>query len=96
MFIWEFNDNDDCNLVYDKKGKALGLHFSRTMPQTPDGLNHQAAGVIFFHPDSLKIWQERDDKPIQTASHSFGSNMFLGSDGKFVGIEIGDQYPRGV
>ena len=33
---------------------------------------------------------------MQTGSHSFGANVYLGSDNMVTGMELGDQYPRGV
>ena len=89
MSVWSWDKTDSCHLLYNKKDATpnLGLHYSRTNPRSPDGLNHQSAGIIFFDPNSLKVYLPdgvpdwyKNEKAYQTGSHSFGANCMIASD----------------
>jgi hypothetical protein len=62
------------------------------MVVSSDGLNHQAARIAQFDCETL---QPTDKFGSQTASHSFGIGSGV-CDGKFVHVDLGDNYPRGI
>jgi hypothetical protein len=63
----------------------------RTMHMGGDGLRHQGAIAVTFAAD-LSRFQNLG----QTSGHSFGNVLTVGSRGEFLGIDLGDNYPRGV
>jgi hypothetical protein len=71
---------------------AFGLILPRTMYKSPDGLNHQGAiGVVFPANDPSKFRNLG-----QITGHSFGNMVSVNSTGEFIGLDLGDCYPRGV
>jgi hypothetical protein len=68
------------------------MHLTRTMTMGDDGLNHQGSWVTIFDATTL----EPICKGEQTAGHSFGIGAGLSADGKFVDVDLGDNYPRGI
>jgi len=70
----------------------LGLIVSRTMHKSSDGLNHQGAISLVF--DAENITQLKNHG--QTSGHSFESLLTHNSQGEFLGIDLGDNYPRGI
>lgn len=84
-----------CLLAYNHlfDTPKVGLHMARTMTAAYDGLNHQGGVFTTFDANTL----ERDhDNLWDTASHSMGNSLQVTSDAKFTGMEIGDNYPRGI
>lgn len=74
-------------------GGKVGLIIGRTMHQSPDGLNHQGAIAVVFDGATLAMLQNLG----QTSGHSFESVLQPTARGDaFVGIDLGDNYPRGV
>ena len=70
----------------------LGLILGRKMHKSGDGLNHQGAiGVVF---DASTLAVERNWG--QTSGHSFESVLTTNGSGEFLGVDLGDNYPRGV
>lgn len=61
------------------------------MSKSPDGLNHQGAFVALYDPATLEYIRGK-----QTASHSFGIYAALSESGKFINMDLGDNYPRGI
>ncbi len=70
----------------------LGLMLTRTMTQAGDGLNHQGGIAAVFDDDTL----ERVAFHGQTSGHSFSNFLTVDSGDQFLGIDLGDNYPRGV
>jgi hypothetical protein len=73
-------------------GKDSGcLILPRIMYRSPDGLNHQGAIAVTFGLDLSKLQNHG-----QTSGHSFGNLLTEDSRGEFIGLDLGDNYPRGV
>jgi len=70
----------------------LGVMLGRTMHRSRDGLNHQGGIGVVFSADSLRLLRNTG----QTSGHSFENVLTVDAAGKFVGIDLGDNYPRGV
>ncbi len=73
---------------------SLGLIMNRLMHRSEDGLNHQGAFAAVFDAQTLDVaayWG-------QTSGHSFGSYLTSSSasGGSFLGIDHGNNFPRGV
>ncbi len=73
-------------------GSKLGLMLGRKMHKSSDGLNHQGGIAVVFDASTLGLIKNHG----QTSGHSFGNVMMVNSAGKFIGIDLGDNYPRGV
>jgi len=69
----------------------LGLIFPRTYYKSSDGLRHQAAVAATFPANLSKV-----QKVGQTSSHSFGNFLVANLRGGFIGMDLGDNYPRGI
>ena len=67
------------------------LIIPRTMHMSGDGLRHQGAIAVTFPPDLSKFQNHG-----QTSGHSFGNLLTLTQRGEFLGLDLGDNYPRGV
>ncbi len=70
----------------------LGLMLARTMTQSGDGLNHQGGIAAVFHAGTLTLLRNHG----QTSGHSFVNVLEVQESGGFVGLDLGDNYPRGV
>ncbi len=77
-------------LVYS--GGDLGLIVARKMHKAKDGLNHQGAIAAVIDAKTLQIRKKLG----QTSSHSFEVFLDKAHDGRFIGIDLADNYPRGV
>ena len=69
------------------------MHMARTMTVAYDGLNHQGGIFTTFDPDTLEI---DHDSCWETASHSMGNALQITNNGMITGMEIGDNFPRGM
>ena len=67
------------------------LIIPRTMHMGGDGLRHQGAIAVTFPPDLSKFQNHG-----QTSGHSFGNLLTQTRQGEFLGLDLGDNYPRGV
>jgi len=70
----------------------LAVMIGRIMLQSGDGLNHQGGIAVVFNATTLAV--ERNWG--QTSGHSFESVLTGNANGEFVGIDLGDNYPRGI
>ncbi len=70
----------------------LGLILPRTMHRSPDGLRHQGAIAVVFSAKDLSVLRNLG----QTSGHSMANLLTTNSKGVFLGIDLGDNYPRGV
>lgn len=89
MSVTEFND-----FVADmawSNGK-LGLMLGRHVHRGSDGLVHQSGGGFVFDAATLTLKKNLG----QTSGHSFGNVLSVARNWAFVGIDLGDNYPRGV
>jgi hypothetical protein len=87
MNVWKF---DTCQLAINTN--FIGMILTRKMTTHTDGLNHQGAIAAVFDTTSLKIVKNH----CQTSAHSFATSLILRSDGVFAGMDLADNYPRGV
>jgi hypothetical protein len=71
---------------------VLGLILPRTMHRSADGLNHQGAIAVALSAKDLTVIKNMG----QTSGHSFGNILKVSSRGEFIGLDLGDNYPRGV
>lgn len=72
----------------------LGTIISRKMHVSDvDGLKHQGAIAVVFDAANLTLTRNHG----QTSGHSFGNSLIISeSIRKFIGIDLGDNYPRGI
>jgi len=89
LSIFNFG-NDMADLAWSKGRLALML--SRTMHKSPDGLNHQGGIAVVFDPENLQLLKNLG----QTSGHSFDNILTINRAGEFIGLDLGDNYPRGV
>ncbi|MDW8306887.1 MAG: hypothetical protein RML34_07480 [Leptospiraceae bacterium] len=85
-----FSDSHICSMQYSN-GKLGGI-ISRDLHRASDGLNHQAAAAFVMDAESLAITKNYGI----ITGHSFGNAMSINHEGKFLAIDLGDNYPRGV
>lgn len=71
---------------------SLGLILPRTMHRGGDGLRHQGAIAVVLSAHSPSVFRMLG----QTSGHSFGNVLTVNSRGEFLGVDLGDNYPRGV
>ena len=71
---------------------TLGLLLARRMHAHTDGLNHQGAIAVLLDANQLTVRKNLG----QTSGHSMENVLSVGSDGRFVAVDVGDNYPRGV
>ena len=71
---------------------TLGLIFGRLMHASSDGLNHQGGIAAVFNAQSLALVKNLG----QTSGHSFDNMLTLDAQGNFLGLDLGDNYPRGL
>jgi hypothetical protein len=70
----------------------LALMFARTMNKSSDGLNHQGGIAVVFDANNLEIKSNTG----QTSGHSFDNYLTTNMNGEFIGMDLGDNYPRGI
>ncbi len=73
-------------------GGMLGLMLGRQMHRASDGLNHQGGIAVVFDAETLSVVKNHG----QTSGHSFSNVLGVNDAGEFVGIDLGDNFPRGV
>ncbi len=73
-------------------GDTIGLMISRKMTMSTDGLNHQGGYAAIFNATTLKSIKNFG----QTSGHSFGHSIIPRQAGGFMGIDLGDNYPRAI
>lgn len=70
----------------------LCMMLMRTMHKSADGLNHQGGIAVIFDANDLHQIKNLG----QTSGHSFDNVLNVNSAGEFIGIDLGDNYPRGI
>jgi len=86
------HSSSGASMVWDTVNKKIGLVTARTMTQAGDGLNHQGAAAYIFDAETLDLASTAYG---QTSSHSFANSMVLVNN-TFIGMDLGDNYPRGI
>lgn len=87
--VWEYGGRWTASMAIGKDSGCLIL--PRTMFRGSDGLRHQGAIAVTF-PSDLSRFQNLG----QTSGHSFGNLLTVDAKGDFLGLDLGDNYPRGV
>ena len=70
----------------------LGLMLGRRMVRSDDGLNHQGGIAVVFGTGTMRLLANHG----QTSGHSFSNKLAVDGRGRFLGLDLGDGYPRGV
>lgn len=91
---WKLGES--CMMAYSAATNTLALHISRTMTVSADGLNHQGAVMFMYEADTLEWVKDTNYVQGQTSGHSFANCLTITEDGKFTGMDLGDNYPRGI
>lgn len=73
-------------------GNRLCLMLMHTMHKSGDGLNHQRGIAVIFNAADLKQLKSLG----QTSGHSFDNFLLVNSTGEFIGMDLGDNFPRGI
>lgn len=81
---------DTCKMVFNEN--HIGMIVSRKMTRSNDGLNHQGAYAAIFDLNTLKMLKALG----QTSSHSFSNSLVPKTGGGFLGMDLADNYPRGI
>lgn len=74
------------------KNGQVALFFARRLNKSKDGLNHQSGWAVLFDAKTLNVTKNFG----QTSGHSFDNFLSTNTAGEFVGIDLGDNYPRGI
>lgn len=88
--VWSFGRRGHANMCFSKG--VLGLILPRTMYRSRDGLTHQAAIAVSFSAKTLEVLRRLGT----TSSHSKGNILAVNNKGEFIGVDLGDNYPRGI
>ncbi|EIJ42777.1 hypothetical protein BegalDRAFT_1905 [Beggiatoa alba B18LD] len=88
--IVSFNTDNVASLRYSQG--LLGLIIGRKMHAGNDGLNHQGAIAVVFDANSLSLRKNFG----QTSGHSFENILTVNAQAEFIGVDLGDNYPRGI
>jgi hypothetical protein len=80
------------SIVWNTDADQVFMVLARTMTRASDGLNHQGELALIFDASTLNLVKNWG----QTASHSFANSAFLASDGSYLSLALGDNYPRGI
>ena len=84
--IYKFSGSG-ASMAWNTADNTLGLVIARGM------LNmHQAATSAVIDGKDMSLVKVAG----QTASHSFSNSLHVGKDGKFLGADLGDNFPRGI
>ncbi len=78
--------------VMRRSGNRLGIFLARFIHRTNDGLNHQSGMAFTVDAETLAFV----GGGAQTSGHSWGSVLQGRGEGRFLGADLGDNYPRGV
>lgn len=70
----------------------LVLMLARTMNKSSDGLNHQGGIAMLFDAAKMSLVKNYG----QTSGHSFDNVITSNSQGEFIGMDLGDNFPRGI
>ncbi|MFT4842791.1 MAG: hypothetical protein ACI8UD_001341 [Planctomycetota bacterium] len=71
---------------------TIGVMLPRRMHKSGDGLRHQGAIALTFSAKDLELTHHHG----QTSGHSMANLLTVNKKGRFVALDLGDNYPRGV
>lgn len=91
MDAWQFFSSG-ASMAWDVANARVGLMISRRMARDNDGLNHQGCIAMLLDASTLGVIKDFG----QTSGHSWSNAIVLGSDGTFLAMDLGDNYPRGI
>jgi len=89
--IYEFFQSG-ASMVWNTETNQIGLMISRIMTQSSDTLNHQSCIAVIINGADMSVIKRVG----QLSSHSWSNSLSVGSNGKFLGADLGDNYPRGI
>jgi hypothetical protein len=102
LLVRQAQNSDKNNLdIFDMKLYAgalayqkgfLCLMIGRIMNKSSDGLNHQGGIATIFDANTLQTHKHFG----QTSGHSFDNFLTTAQSGEFIGMDLGDNYPRGI
>ena len=75
------------SMAWNTADNTLGLVIARNMNN-----GHQGATTVVLDGKDMSVVMYRG----WASSHSFGNSLHMGENGKFVGADIGDNFPRGI
>lgn len=81
---------DACALSLNKG--LIGMILSKKNTISSDGLNHQSACASIIDSKTLKLIKQFG----QTSGHSFSNSLLPKFNGGFIGMDLGDNFPRGI
>ena len=87
--IWDISSYPS---VMNYQDGQVALFIARRLNKSSDGLNHQSGWAVVFDANTLDVSQNFR----QTSGHSFDNYLTTNSAGGFLGIDLGDNYPRGI
>jgi len=90
--IWRFHSGALRSASMRVSKGLLGMILPRQMHKSGDGLRHQGAIALAFRTKDLSLVRNHG----QTSGHSMANSLTLNKKGQFLGVDLGDNYPRGV
>ena len=87
--IWDINRFPS---VMTYQNGQVALFIARRLNKSSDGLNHQSGWAVIFDANTLEVKKNFG----QTSGHSFDNYLTTNAAGDFLGIDLGDNYPRGI
>lgn len=70
----------------------LCMMLMHTKHKSADGVNHQGGLAVIFSAADLKLLKNLG----QTSGHSFDNVLLVNGAGEFIGMDLGDNFPRGI
>lgn len=92
MNVYSFSQSG-ATVAWDRGAGTIACAIARTMTIAGDGLNHQGGIAIVLNASTLELISNYG----QTSGHSFANSLQVSSkEGWYLGMDLGDNYPRGV
>lgn len=91
---------DSVDISYYRKWPAamvvsdgkIGIMLGRRLNRREDGFQHQDGVALVFSADDLSLVKKLG----MTSGHSWGNHLIVNGEGDFLGVDLGDDFPRGV
>lgn len=80
------------SMAWNPATNEIGVLISRQMNKGSDGLNHQGCIALVISGVDMTLTKNLG----QTSGHSWSNTLKVGGNGKFIGADLGDNYPRGI
>jgi len=92
MNVYAFSSSG-ASIAWDTDSGTIGVSLARTMTRASDGLNHQGGIAFILDASTLEMIHNYG----QTSGHSFANSLQVSAkDGWYLGMDLGDNYPRGI